>query len=132
MRYRITALSFALALALALASWAQTAKETATSIPQQNNAPVTQPKSSCCDKMAADSKDGQKSCPRHGKTAADGKDTASCCSGTDAKSCMKDEKAAAACCADCSKSATTAKCCDKSDKQCGKDCCSRMKSEKPA
>jgi len=124
----------ALILALTVASWAQTATQSAPSTPAPEKT-----KCACCDKMAS-AKDGA-SCQRHGMKDANGKDMASCCNGKDAasccggkdgKSCMKDEKASASCCKGCcSKDKTAAACCsDKCGKE-GKSCCSG-KNEKTA
>lgn len=129
---------FALILVLTVASWAQTATQTTPATPQQSTAP-DKAKSGCCDKMAADSKDGA-SCMRHSHHAdakdascCAGKEAASCCGGKDAKSCMKDEKAMASCCKDGCGKDKKASCCDgKAAKQCGKGCCDSNKTEKPA
>jgi len=76
---------------------------------------------------ASDSKD-MKMCARHGKHAKGGK--GSCCAGEkamsccskDGKSCMKNEKTAAACCKDCSKDKTASSCCGNN---CAEGCCSK-------
>jgi hypothetical protein len=124
----------ALILALTVVSWAQTATQTAPSDSTQSSAPADKAKASCCDKMGANGA----SCPRHGKKDAKdmasccgGKEMKSCCGGKDAKSCMKDDKSSASCCKDgCGRDKTAASCC--SGKECGKGCCSAMKSEKTA
>jgi hypothetical protein len=130
---------FALILALTVVSWAQTATQTTPATPSQSTA-TEKAKGACCDKMAADSKDGHAACMRSSKmsggkemaSCCGGKDTASCC-GKDAKSCMKDEKSAASCCKDGCGKDKTASCCDrKAGKECGKGCCDSNKSEKPA
>lgn len=122
-----------LILALTVASWAQTATQTA---PAQNAAPE-KAKCACCDKSAsADAKDAGMKCMRHGKDA-DGKETASCCAGKDkekmsccggkdAKSCMKDMKDKnASCCKDgCGKEKMASGCCGGN---CGKGCCGSEK-----
>ena len=123
---------FALILALTVVTWAQTSSQTAPSDPTQNSAPGDKAKASCCDKMGANGA----SCPRHGKKDAKdmasccgGKEMKSCCGGKDAKSCMKDDKNA--CCKEgCGKDKTAKACCG--GKECGKDCCSSMKSDKTA
>lgn len=124
----------ALILALTVVSWAQTATQTTPSDSTKSSVPTDKAKASCCDKMGANGA----SCPRHGKK--DAKDMASCCGdkemksccgGKDAKSCMKDDKNAAGCCKDgCGKDKTAKACCG--GKECGKDCCSSMKSDKTA
>jgi hypothetical protein len=128
---------FALILALTVVSWAQTATQTT---PTQSAPAAETTKAACCDKMAADSKDGHAACMRSSKMSDDkemasccgGKETASCC-GKDSKSCMKDEKSAASCCKDARAKDKTASCCDrKTGKECGKGCCGSNKSEKPA
>lgn len=124
----------ALILALTVVSWAQTATQTAPSDSTQNSAPADKAKASCCDKMGANGA----SCPRHGKKEAKdmasccgGKEMKSCCGGKDAKSCMKGDKTAAGCCKDrCGKDKAAGSCCG--GKECGKGCCSTMKSEKTA
>jgi len=128
MRHKV----FALILALTVASWAQTAIQTA---PPSSPAPEKS-KASCCDKMSV--KDGA-ACQRH-KDAKDSKEIASCCAGKDAaakcckdgKSCMKDDKMAASCCKDgCGKDKTSSSCCKKgccsSDKKdtTAKSCCAK-------
>jgi hypothetical protein len=126
----------ALILALAVASWAQTATQTTPSTPEQNTTPADKAKCACCDKMAADAKGGHAACMRQGQTAhakemascCAGKDAASCCGGKDAKSCMKDEKSSASCC----KGKDGMKCDRKDAKACGKGCCGSNKSEKAA
>lgn len=129
----------ALILALTVASWAQTATQTAPSTPQQSSAPAEKGKCPCCDKMAADNKDAPACCADHMKHTSDGKEMAgccsgqgkgakSCCAGSDAKSCMKGNKDKSACCSDsCGKDKTAAACCG--GKDCEKGCCSK-KSEK--
>ena len=126
---------FALILALTVMSWAQTATQPAPAAPEQSTSEKA--KCACCDKMAADSKDGHAACMRHDNgdakdmaSCCSGKEGKSCCGGKDAKSCMKDEKAAASCCKDGKD--RMASCCDrKAAKQCGKGCCG-SKSEKQA
>jgi len=129
---------FALILALTVISWAQTATQPAPSTPAQSASDKA--KCACCDKMAADSKDGHASCMRRGNgdvkdmaSCCAGKEGKTCCGGTDSKSCMKNDKTASSCCKDgCSKD-KMASCCDrKSGKECGKGCCGSNKSEKPA
>jgi hypothetical protein len=126
-----------LILALTVVSWAQTETQTAPATPQQSTAPAEKAKCACCDKMAAgDMKDMKSCCARHDMQAKDGKDgkeMASCCSGKDAKICMRNskDKTAASCCKEgCSKESCgkdkTASCCgDKCGKD-GKGCCSKM------
>jgi hypothetical protein len=116
----------ALILALTVASWAQTASQTAPSAPEQNSAEKS--KCACCDKMAsADSKDPHASCMGHSKE--DAKSMGSCCSGKDAKSCMKGDETAASCCKDsCGKDKTASMSCGKEcGKKCEKGCCSSEK-----
>ena len=143
--------TFALMLALTVATWAQTSNQTTPSTPQQSVAPADKAKCACCDKMAAaDSKDAPACCAHHDMKAADGKEM-SCCGDKDAKSssedamaCMKNSKdKAASCCKDdckkdgcakdsCAKDKTAAACCAG---KCGKDeksCCSGTKIEKTA
>lgn len=124
---------FALILALTVVSWAQTSTQAAPSDSTQNSTPADKTKASCCEKMAANGA----SCQRHGKKDAKdtasccGKEMKSCCGGEDAKSCMKADKGAAGCCKDgCGKDKTAKACCG--GKECGKNCCSSMKSEKTA
>ena len=117
----------ALILALTVASWAQTATQTAPAAPEQNSA-TEKSKCACCDKMAsADSKDAHASCMRHSKE--DAKSMGSCCSGKDAKSCMKGDKTAASCCKDgCGKDKTASMSCGKEcGKKCEKGCCASEK-----
>jgi hypothetical protein len=125
----------ALVLALTVASWAQTATQTAPSDPQQSTVPAEKTKCACCDKMASGNTKAEHSCcAHHEKQTADskeaascgsGKDAKSCCSGKDAKSCMKGDKNAGSCCKDsCGKDKTASASCGK---QCGKDCCSPEK-----
>lgn len=64
----------ALTLALTVMSWAQTASPTTPSAPQQSTAAAEKGKGPCCDKMAADARDGQK-CAAHVKHA-DGREMA--------------------------------------------------------
>ncbi len=140
MKFKIIALF----LALTVASWAQTATQTAPAAPQQS---TDKAKCACCDKMAAgemgDMKDGASCCAHHDMKTGDSKDMASCCAGKDkdkasccdgkdAKSCKRDskDKNAKACCGDkCSKDKMAANCCGG---KCGKGCCSDNKSEKSA
>lgn len=131
---------FALILALTVVSWAQTATQSTPSAPAKNDAAAEKAKCACCDKMAANSKDGHASCMRKAHdgdakemaSCCSGKDS-SCCGGKDAKSCMKDDKTAASCCKDGCGKDKTASCCDrKAAKGCGKGCCGANKSEKPA
>ena len=143
MRYKM----LALILALTVLSWAQTATQTPASTPQQSTAPADKAKCGCCDKMtAADSKDAPACCAHHDMQAKDGKETASgksamsCCSGKDAKSCMRSgkEKTATSCCKDgcskdsCGKDKTAAACCGTTCSKDGKGCCSSKKTEKTA
>lgn len=115
----------ALILALTAVSWAQDATP-APSTDQQTT--TEKQKSACCDKMSASDSKDMKMCPRHGKHAKGGK--GSCCAGEkamsccskDGKSCMKDDKAAAACCKDCGKDKTASSCCGK---DCAEGCCSK-------
>ena len=128
---------FALILALTVISWAQTATQPAPSAASQD-APE-KAKCACCDKMAADAKDGH-ACMRQGKgdpkdmaSCCAGKEGTSCCGGKDAKSCMKGDKTAASCCKEGCGQGKMATCCDrKAAKGCGKGCCGANKSEKPA
>lgn len=133
----------ALILALAVASWAQTATQnTPPAAPQENAAP--QAKASCCNKTAG-AKEGQ-SCPRHEmagkdektmsccageKTAAccGGEKSASCCAGKDAKSCMKGEKDRAASCGGCCGKDHEKACCasHKEGDKSAKNCCGGKK-----
>ncbi|HME34035.1 MAG TPA: hypothetical protein VKF84_02265 [Candidatus Sulfotelmatobacter sp.] len=139
MKYKM----FALILALAVATWAQTSTQTTPATPQQSTVPADKAKCACCDKMAAaDAKDAPACCARHDTKAADGKEM-SCCAGKDAKSsgkdamaCMKNSKnKAASCCKDgctkdsCGKDKTAAACCAG---KCSKDekSCSGAKVEK--
>lgn len=124
--------SLVLMLVLTAVAWAQTATPNA---PQQNGVPA-KPKCACCAKMASDAKDGQ-SCARHKMQNADGKETASCCSDKNGKSCgqgnnkdakgVSDDKAAG-CCSDCNKEKMAASCCGSKSASgamdCGKSCCS--------
>jgi hypothetical protein len=127
----------ALLLALTVMSWAQTATQSSPA-PEQSTSDKA--KGACCDKCAADSKDGHAACMRHGHgdakemaSCCDAKEGASCCGGKDAKSCMKDDKTSASCCKDGCGKGKTASCCDrKAVKTCGKGCCGSNKSEKPA
>ncbi len=120
---------FALILALTVMSWAQTSTPVAPSAPADSTS-TEKAKCSCCEKMAAGSKDGHAACMRHGKGDAKdmasccaGKEGSSCCGGKDAKSCMKDKTAASCCKGDCCKD-KKASCCDrKPGKGCGKNCC---------
>jgi hypothetical protein len=130
MKYKVIALF----LALAVASWAQTATQTEPAAPQ--SAPTAQ--CPCCEKMAsADAKEGH-ACMHHNMKSSDGKEMSSCaamscCGGKDAKSCMKGEKDASAnsCCAAKAGEKMSGGCCgDKCSKD-GKRCCSE-KSEKTA
>src|SRR5215475_11578829 len=107
----------ALILALTLVSCAQTATQAAPSGAQQSTTPE-KAKCACCDKMASsDSKDAHAACMRKNG----GKDMASCCSGKDAKSCMKDSKMAGSGCKDCcaKENVKSASCCDR---KAGKEC----------
>jgi len=130
---------FGLILALTVMTWAQTSAQTTPSTPAENTS-TEKAKCACCDKMAADSKDGHAACMRgqHGDakemaSCCAGKEGASCCGGKDAKSCMKDGKTAASCCKDGCGKDKMASCCDrKAAKGCGKGCCGSNKSEKPA
>jgi hypothetical protein len=131
-------------LALAVASWAQTAAPNAPSpAPQDNAAP--QAKASCCHKTA-DAKEGE-SCPRHKMAGMDekakeekakdekamsccaGEKAAACCSGKDAKSCMKGDKDKAASCGDCCAKGDEKGCCasHKEGDKTAKNCCSEKK-----
>ncbi len=133
MKFKMTALI----LALTVVAWAQTATPTAPAAPQQSTAPEQKAKCPCCDKMAMkDAKDAHSCCMHHEKDAS-GKETASCCGGKDAMSCMKGDKdkTAHACCGDkCSKDAAgKMSCAGKCAKECEKGCCSaKNKSEKAA
>jgi len=106
---------FAMILALTVASFAQTATQTAPS-PEQKQSTQTDNKkdATACQKMMA-GKDGS-CCMHHGMAAKDGKDAMSCCAGKNAKSCKKmmtnSKDKMAAMCGD-------GKCCGKD----AKDCC---------
>jgi hypothetical protein len=137
MRFKLTAFI----LALAVASWAQTASQNTPSPAPQENAPQAKA-CACCDKMAS-TKEGQ-SCCRHEMAGKDekamsccsGEKAAACCGGKDAKSCMKGDKDKAASCGDCCAKDHEKGCCasqkkdDKTsmnccgDKQCGEHCAS--------
>jgi hypothetical protein len=108
MKLKLTAFIFI--LALAVASWAQTATQnTPPPAPQENAAP--QAKGDCCHKIDS-AKEGQ-SCCRHEMAGKDekamsccaGEKAAVCCGGKDATSCMKGDKdkAAASCVDSCGK-----------------------------
>jgi len=110
MKFKLTAFI----LALAVASWAQTASQSAPSpAPQENATP--QAKADCCHKTDS-AKEGQ-SCCRHEMAGKDekamsccagekaavccgGEKASACCAGKDAKSCMKGDKDKAASCGD--------------------------------
>jgi hypothetical protein len=119
----------AVVLALAAASWAQTATQTPSAPPAGSSGEKA--KCSCCEKMSGDIS-GMKGAhcarpsmkPEDTKTG-DAKDAASCCS-KGAKSCMKNAASAAKpCCGDgCTKDKMAASCCGE---KCGKDCCSSKK-----
>lgn len=132
-------------LALSVFSWAQTATQTNPSAPQQSTTSTEKEECSCCEKMSSgDMKDMHGCCSHHDDAmAGEHKDMAShhmashhnemasCCSGKEGASCMKDKDAAAkSCCGDkCSKDKTTASCCGEKcgAGKCGNDgagCCS--------
>lgn len=123
----------ALILTATVVSWPQTATQNTPSNRQQSTAP-DKTKCACCDRMAkSDSKDAHAACM--GKH--DGKQTASCCSGKDDKSCwggkdaascMKDGEIGESCC----QGKDGMKCDPKASEDCGKGCCGSNKSEKPA
>lgn len=126
----------ALALALTVLSWAQTATPAAPSTPQQKSTASDSAKCPCCDQTAkADAKDAPACCARHRSEASDGKDMASCCAGKDAsccggkdaKFCMRTDKdKTASCCKDgCGKDkGAAASCAGACGKDCEKGCCS--------
>ena len=140
MRYKM----LALILTLTVASWAQTATQSAPSTPQQNTKPVDKAKCSGCDKTAAvDAKETPACCAHHDMSAKDGKE-GSCCVGKNASvkaamSCMRNGKHEnASCCKDgggkegcgkdsCTKDETASACCDSKDRE---SCCSGKKAEK--
>ena len=101
-------------LALAVATWAQSASQNPTSANDAQKAPAAQSETKaecpCCQKMEG-GKDAMSCCAHHNQAGA--KEEMSCCSGKDAKLCMKGDKSAKASCAE-------GKCCNRKD---GKDCC---------
>ena len=112
-------------LALALASWAQTATQNPTSPRDTQKASAAQSETKaecpCCQKMA-ESKDAMSCCAHHNH-AKGAKEEMSCCGGKDGKSRMKGDKSVSASCAD-------GKCCNgKDEKGC---CCGSDKADKMA
>src|ERR1039458_1115760 len=133
MKFKLTAFIFV--LALAVASWAQTATQsTPSAAPQDNATPHAKPS---CGHKPAEAKEGE-SCARHKMAGKDekamsccaGEKAAACCSGKEAKSCMKGDKDKAASCGDCCKEKDEKGCCashkegDKTAMNCcgGKQC----------
>ena len=106
-------------LALTVLPWAQ------TSTPNNSNATAqiaTKTECPCCQKMA-DAKNGKSCCAHHDMAAKDGK-AMSCCSGKDAKSCMKDDKKQMAACAKEGCCGSDAKnCCEKGSDKSAMACC---------
>ena len=123
-----------LMLALAVASWAQTATPNSTAAPQPNG-PNDKANCSCCDKTAAtDSKDTHSCCAKHSKKAKDlasscTRNGENCCGDKDVKSSAQSDKAMK-CGSDC-KEKDAKSCCNSAETACGKDCCSN-KNQKTA
>ena len=120
MKYRMLALM----LALTVASWAQTATQTATSASQPGAVTTEKSKCPCCDKMANSGAKAEHSCCTHEAKTGDGEENA-CCGGKDAKTCSRGDKMGASCCKDsCGKDKTATASCGKScGKECKKGCC---------
>jgi hypothetical protein len=121
----------ALILALTVASWAQTATQTAPSTPQQNTEAGEKSKCPCCEKMnssdmkANDARAGHSCCAHHAKKRGEAKDGDSCCGSKDAKACVRADKSGDSCCkggcGEGDKSASS--CCT----DCGRECCGAKK-----
>jgi len=132
----------ALILALTVVSWAQTSTQNTPTGPQQSTAPAGKAKCACCDKMAStDMNDMKGCCAHHDMQSKDSKETASCCSGKDAKSCCggdgkscarSDKDAKAASCKDCCSKDKMATGCGDCGKTGDKCCCSKTNTEKTA
>lgn len=118
MRHKLIALM----LVFTAVSWAQNTSQATPSTPQQSTAPADAKACSCCDKMAAEMKDGHACCAHHAKSAADAKEK-SCCGGKDAMACKRpaEDKTASACCSG-----------EACGKDCGRSCSSAKKGEKAA
>jgi len=105
-------------LALAVASWAQTATQPANPAPSEGTtaaAPDTKAQCPCCPK-AADGKTEMACCAHHGKAATSEKEAMSCCEGKDSMTCMKSKQAESA-----QGASASGKCCCGGDK----DCCGK-------
>lgn len=122
----------ALMLALTVASWAQTATQPAASTSQPSAVTTEKSKCPCCDKMADSGAKGEHSCCAHQAKAGDGKETASCCGGKDAKTCTRGDKMAASCCKDGCGKDKTASCGKSCGKECKKGCCASQKKTEAA
>lgn len=118
---------FAMILALAVVSFAQTATQTTPATEQKQSAQSDDNKdATACQKMM-DGKDGS-CCMHHDMAAKDGKEAMTCCGGKNAKSCKKVMKNSkdkmAAMCGDgkcCGKDAKD--CCKHDDKEMAMACC---------
>jgi hypothetical protein len=123
MRIRLTAIIFV--VAIAAASWAQTATPSANPAQPSTGTAQATTKAECpCCK--ADGKAAASCCARHqdGSAVSD----KSCCKGKEgnAMSCMKGDKTADACCSNGKCAAAGKPCCSKSDKtieQAALTCC---------